>query len=161
MPFFSVSGSDFVEMFVGVGPSRVRDLFKQAREKAPCIVYIDEIDAIARARAGNNAAGGGGNSERESTLNQLLVELDGISAHTGCFVLASTNRVDVMDKALLRPGRFDRQISCDLPTLIERGDIFRIHMRGLKMSDEDQETIIARIAAITPGKRPNLAGGSR
>jgi AFG3 family protein len=139
-------------MFVGVGPSRVRDLFKQAREAAPCIVYIDEIDAVARARSGASNSGGGGNSERESTLNQLLVELDGVNSSEGILVLASTNRADILDKALLRPGRFDRQISCDLPTLLEREEIFAVHMRPLEMdAATDQGTLRKHLAAITPG----------
>ncbi|EDQ91446.1 uncharacterized protein MONBRDRAFT_340, partial [Monosiga brevicollis MX1] len=149
VPFFAVSGSDFVEMFVGVGPSRVRDLFKQARGEAPCIIYIDEIDAIARARGKSN--GGRSNSERESTLNQLLVEMDGVDPSTGCMVLASTNRVDIMDKALLRPGRFDRQISCDLPTLSERAEIFGVHLRPLYLDCGNRAALQDRMAALTPG----------
>eukprot|EP00730_Choanoeca_flexa_P013969 TRINITY_DN5926_c0_g1_i2.p1 TRINITY_DN5926_c0_g1~~TRINITY_DN5926_c0_g1_i2.p1 ORF type:complete len:727 (+),score=125.91 TRINITY_DN5926_c0_g1_i2:44-2224(+) len=152
VPFFACSGSDFIEMFVGVGPSRVRDLFKQARESSPCIVYIDEIDAVARARSGaNNSSFGGGNSERESTLNQLLVELDGVNSSEGCLVLASTNRADMMDKALLRPGRFDRQIACDLPTLLEREEIFEVHMRDLELAALDKGALRKHLAAITPG----------
>eukprot|EP00055_Hartaetosiga_balthica_P010327 m.43724 g.43724 ORF g.43724 m.43724 type:complete len:809 (-) comp7127_c0_seq1:865-3291(-) len=151
VPFLAVSGSDFVEMFVGVGPSRVRDLFKQAREIAPCIVYIDEIDAIAKARGTGGKFGGGTNSERESTLNQLLVELDGFNTVEGCLVLASTNRVDILDKALLRPGRFDRQISCDLPTLIEREEIFRIHTKRLRVRKKVLAEVIPRMAALSQG----------
>ena len=155
VPFFSVSGSDFVEMFVGVGPSRVRDLFRQAREKSPCIVYIDEIDAVARARTAGAAGrfGGGGHSERESTLNQLLVEMDGVNSHSGCLVLASTNRVDILDKALLRPGRFDRQIACDLPTLSERVAIYLVHMRPIKLAGkEDTMKLATRLSAMSAGE---------
>src|SRR5688572_157578 len=129
VPFFSLSGSDFVEMFVGVGASRVRDLFKQAREKAPCIIFIDEIDAIGRAR-GKNAMMS--NDERESTLNQLLVEMDGFGTDEGIIVLAATNRPDVLDTALLRPGRFDRQISIDKPDVRGREDIFKVHLKPIK-----------------------------
>ncbi len=128
--FFSISGSDFMEMFVGVGPARVRDLFKQARESAPAIVWIDEIDAVGRARS----TSGGGNDERENTLNQLLVEMDGFDALKGVVVLAGTNRADVLDKALLRPGRFDRQINVDLPDMLGRRDIFRVHLAPLKLA---------------------------
>lgn len=131
VPFFAVSGSDFVEMFVGVGPSRVRDLFAQARSMVPCILYIDEIDAVGKARS--TGAQRGGDSERENTLNQLLVEMDGFNTVSGLIMLASTNRADMLDKALLRPGRFDRQIMCDLPFKEEREQIFRVHMRGLKL----------------------------
>ena len=130
VPFFSLSGSDFVEMFVGVGASRVRDLFKQAKEKAPCIIFIDEIDAIGRARGKN--AFTGGNDERENTLNQLLTEMDGFSSNNGVIILAATNRADILDRALLRAGRFDRQIHVELPDLEERKAIFLVHMRGLK-----------------------------
>ena len=129
VPFFSMSGSDFVELFVGVGASRVRDLFKQAREKAPCIIFIDEIDAIGRAR-GKNAIMS--NDERESTLNQLLVEMDGFGGDSGIIVLAATNRPDVLDHALLRPGRFDRQISIDKPDLKGREAIFKVHLKANK-----------------------------
>jgi AFG3 family protein len=125
-PFFTISGSDFIEMFVGVGPSRVRDLFKKAREASPCIIFIDEIDAVGRARSKNGFAGG--NDERENTLNQLLVEMDGFASQTGVVVLAGTNRVDILDKALLRPGRFDRQINIDLPDIKGRKDIFKVHL---------------------------------
>jgi cell division protease FtsH len=131
VPFFSLSGSDFVEMFVGVGASRVRDLFKQAREKAPCIIFIDEIDAIGRAR-GKNAMMS--NDERESTLNQMLVEMDGFGTDSGIIVLAATNRPDVLDSALLRPGRFDRQITIDKPDLKGREDIFKVHLKPIKIS---------------------------
>ncbi len=146
VPFFSLSGSDFVEMFVGVGASRVRDLFKKAKEKAPCIVFIDEIDAVGRARGKN--AGFGGNDERENTLNQLLTEMDGFDTNSGVIILAATNRVDILDKALLRAGRFDRQIQVDLPDLNERVDIFKVHMRRLKMDDTVDIDLLAR---QTPG----------
>jgi len=145
VPFFSLSGSDFVEMFVGVGASRVRDLFKQAREKAPCIIFIDEIDAIGRAR-GKNAIMS--NDERESTLNQLLVEMDGFSGESGIIVLAATNRPDVLDSALLRPGRFDRQISIDKPDLKGREEIFKVHLKPIKIS---QSLDIHKLAEQTPG----------
>ena len=133
VPFFSMSGSDFVEMFVGVGASRVRDLFRQAKEKAPCIVFIDEIDAVGRARG--NKASMGGNDERESTLNQLLTEMDGFGTNSGVIILAATNRADILDKALLRAGRFDRQIHVELPDLQERKEIFQVHLRPIKMDD--------------------------
>jgi AFG3 family protein len=145
VPFFSLSGSDFVEMFVGVGASRVRDLFKQAREKAPCIIFIDEIDAIGRAR-GKNAMMS--NDERESTLNQMLVEMDGFGTDTGIIVLAATNRPDVLDSALLRPGRFDRQISIDKPDLKGREDIFKVHLKPIKIS---KKLDIHKLAEQTPG----------
>ncbi|MDR1681574.1 MAG: ATP-dependent zinc metalloprotease FtsH [Prevotellaceae bacterium] len=131
VPFFSMSGSDFVEMFVGVGASRVRDLFRQAKEKAPCIVFIDEIDAVGRARSRNN--GFTSNDERENTLNQLLTEMDGFGSNSGVIILAATNRADVLDGALMRAGRFDRQIHVDLPELKERVEIFKVHLRGLKL----------------------------
>ncbi|MDR3236764.1 MAG: ATP-dependent zinc metalloprotease FtsH [Prevotellaceae bacterium] len=131
VPFFSLSGSDFVEMFVGVGASRVRDLFRQAKEKAPCIVFIDEIDAVGRARSKN--AGYTSNDERENTLNQLLTEMDGFGSNSGVIILAATNRADILDKALMRAGRFDRQIHVDLPELKERLAIFKVHLRGLKI----------------------------
>jgi len=145
VPFFSMSGSDFVELFVGVGASRVRDLFKQAREKAPCIIFIDEIDAIGRAR-GKNAMMS--NDERESTLNQLLVEMDGFSGESGIIVLAATNRPDVLDTALLRPGRFDRQISIDKPDLKGREHIFKVHLKPIKISTKVD---IRKLAEQTPG----------
>jgi len=146
VPFFSISGSDFVEMFVGVGASRVRDLFKQAREKAPCIVFIDEIDAIGRARG--RGAVQGGNDERENTLNQLLVEMDGFSTDKGVILMAATNRPDILDKALLRPGRFDRQIGIDRPDLKGREAIFKVHLKNIKQSgDLKAETL----AEMTPG----------
>ena len=134
VPFFSISGSDFVEMFVGVGASRVRDLFKQAKEKAPCIVFIDEIDAVGRARGKN--VGFSSNDERENTLNQLLTEMDGFGTNSGVIVLAATNRADILDKALMRAGRFDRQIHVELPELKEREEIFKVHMRGLKVAED-------------------------
>ena len=145
VPFFSLSGSDFVEMFVGVGASRVRDLFKQAREKAPCIIFIDEIDAIGRAR-GKNAMMS--NDERESTLNQLLVEMDGFGTDVGIIVLAATNRPDVLDTALLRPGRFDRQITIDKPDLVGREAIFKVHLKPIKIS---KTLDIKKLAEQTPG----------
>jgi cell division protease FtsH len=145
VPFFSLSGSDFVEMFVGVGASRVRDLFKQAREKAPCIIFIDEIDAIGRAR-GKNAMMS--NDERESTLNQMLVEMDGFGTDVGIIVLAATNRPDVLDSALLRPGRFDRQITIDKPDLKGREDIFKVHLKPIKISDKLDNH---KLAEQTPG----------
>lgn len=146
VPFFSLSGSDFVEMFVGVGASRVRDLFKNAKEKAPCIIFIDEIDAVGRARGKN--AGFGGNDERESTLNQLLTEMDGFGTNSGIIMLAATNRADVLDKALLRAGRFDRQINVDLPDLTDRREIFLVHMRPLKLDPSVDVDLLAR---QTPG----------
>ena len=145
VPFFSMSGSDFVELFVGVGASRVRDLFKQAREKAPCIIFIDEIDAIGRAR-GKNAMMS--NDERESTLNQLLVEMDGFGGDSGIIILAATNRPDVLDTALLRPGRFDRQISIDKPDLKGREAIFKVHLKPIKISSRLD---IYKLAEQTPG----------
>lgn len=146
VPFFSMAGSDFVEMFVGVGASRVRDLFQQAKEKAPCIIFIDEIDAIGRARGKNPTMGG--NDERENTLNQLLTEMDGFGTNTGVIVLAATNRVEILDSALLRAGRFDRQIHVDLPELSERVAIFKVHMKPLKL---DQTVDIEMLARQTPG----------
>ncbi len=146
VPFFSLSGSDFVEMFVGVGASRVRDLFRQAKEKAPCIIFIDEIDAIGRARGKNPALGG--NDERENTLNQLLTEMDGFGTNSGVIILAATNRVDILDKALLRAGRFDRQIHVDLPDLQERVAIFKVHLKPLRLDDSVDIDLLAR---QTPG----------
>ncbi|EHQ27350.1 ATP-dependent zinc metalloprotease FtsH [Mucilaginibacter paludis] len=146
VPFFSLSGSDFVEMFVGVGASRVRDLFRQAKDKAPCIIFIDEIDAIGRARGKNNMVGG--NDERENTLNQLLVEMDGFGTDSGIIILAATNRPDVLDSALLRPGRFDRQISIDKPDLIGREQIFKVHLGPVKTSPEVDAK---KLSAQTPG----------
>ena len=146
VPFFSLSGSDFVEMFVGVGASRVRDLFRQAKEKAPCIIFIDEVDAIGRARGRNVAQGA--NDERENTLNQLLTEMDGFTNTAGIIILAATNRADVLDRALLRPGRFDRQIYVDMPDLIERKEIFQVHLKPLKI---DTSVDIDFLAKQTPG----------
>ena len=146
VPFFSLAGSDFVEMFVGVGASRVRDLFRQAKEKAPCIVFIDEIDAVGRARA--KAAAMGGNDERENTLNQLLTEMDGFGSNSRVIILAATNRVDVLDKALLRAGRFDRQIHVDLPDLNERKEVFGVHLRPIKIDNTVDVDLLAR---QTPG----------
>lgn len=146
VPFFSMSGSDFVEMFVGVGASRVRDLFRQAKEKAPCIIFIDEIDAVGRARGKNPNMGG--NDERENTLNQLLTEMDGFGSNSGVIILAATNRVDILDKALLRAGRFDREIYVDLPDLNERKEVFGVHLRPLKLDNTVDVDLLAR---QTPG----------
>ena len=147
VPFFSLSGSDFVEMFVGVGASRVRDLFKQAKDKSPAIIFIDEIDAIGRARGKNNMSGS--NDERENTLNQLLTEMDGFGTNTNVIVLAATNRADVLDKALMRAGRFDRQIYVDLPDVRERKEIFEVHLRPLKKVAEELD--VDFLAKQTPG----------
>ena len=146
VPFFSISGSDFVEMFVGVGASRVRDLFRQAKEKAPCIVFIDEIDAVGRARAKNG--GFTSNDERENTLNQLLTEMDGFGTNSGVIVLAATNRADILDQALMRAGRFDRQIHVELPELKEREEIFQVHLRDIKLGDDFNVSFMAK---HTPG----------
>ena len=146
VPFFSMSGSDFVEMFVGVGASRVRDLFRQAKEKAPCIIFIDEIDAVGRARSKNPAMGG--NDERENTLNALLTEMDGFGTNSGVIILAATNRADMLDSALLRAGRFDRQINVDLPDLNERKEIFEVHLKPVKIDDTVDVDMLAR---QTPG----------
>ena len=146
VPFFSMSGSDFVEMFVGVGASRVRDLFRQAKEKAPCIIFIDEIDAVGRARGKNPNMGS--NDERESTLNQLLTEMDGFGSNSGVIILAATNRADILDKALLRAGRFDRQIHVDLPDLNERKAVFEVHLKPLKLDNTVDVDLLAR---QTPG----------
>ena len=146
VPFFSMSGSDFVEMFVGVGASRVRDLFKQAKEKAPCIIFIDEIDAIGRARGKNPNMGS--NDERENTLNQLLTEMDGFDTNSGVIILAATNRADILDRALMRAGRFDRQIHVELPDLNERGEIFNVHLRPLKLNENVKVDFLAK---QTPG----------
>jgi AFG3 family protein len=146
VPFFSLSGSDFVEMFVGVGAARVRDLFKQAKEKAPCIVFIDEIDAIGRSRGRGQMPGS--NDERENTLNSLLVEMDGFATDSGVIILAATNRPDVLDSALMRPGRFDRQISIDKPDIAGREHIFKVHLKPVKIS-KDVDT--KKLAAQTPG----------
>lgn len=146
VPFFSISGSDFVEMFVGVGASRVRDLFRQAKEKSPCIVFIDEIDAVGRARSKNG--GFSSNDERENTLNQLLTEMDGFGSNSGVIILAATNRADILDKALMRAGRFDRQIHVELPDLKEREEIFMVHLRNLKLADDFDVEFLAK---HTPG----------
>ena len=146
VPFFSISGSDFVEMFVGVGASRVRDLFRQAKEKAPCIVFIDEIDAVGRARSKNG--GFSSNDERENTLNQLLTEMDGFGTNSGVIILAATNRADILDKALMRAGRFDRQIHVELPDLKERQEIFNVHLRNLKLAEDFDLEFLAK---HTPG----------
>jgi cell division protease FtsH len=146
VPFLSISGSDFVEMFVGVGASRVRDLFRQAKEKAPCILFIDEIDAIGRARGKN--AGFSGNDERENTLNQLLTEMDGFGTNAGVILLAATNRADILDKALMRAGRFDRQIEVGLPEIKEREQIFNVHLKNLKLVPDLDRSFLAR---QTPG----------
>ena len=146
VPFFSLSGSDFVEMFVGVGAARVRDLFKQAKEKAPCIIFIDEIDAVGRSRGRGSMPGA--NDERENTLNSLLVEMDGFGSDAGIIILAATNRPDVLDPALMRPGRFDRQISVDVPDLVGREAIFKVHMKPLKLSDNID---VKKLATQTPG----------
>lgn len=146
VPFFSLSGSDFVEMFVGVGASRVRDLFRQAKEKAPCIIFIDEIDAIGRARGKSISAGA--NDERENTLNQLLTEMDGFGTNSGVIILAATNRADILDRALMRAGRFDRQIYVDMPDLNERKDIFKVHLKKIKI---DESVAIDFLAKQTPG----------
>ena len=146
VPFFSLSGSDFVEMFVGVGASRVRDLFSQAKQKSPCIVFIDEIDAIGRTRS--RGASLGGNDERENTLNQLLTEMDGFDTNTGVIILAATNRADILDPALMRAGRFDRQIHVELPDLTEREDIFKVHIKPLKLGDDVD---IQKLSKQTPG----------
>lgn len=146
VPFFSLSGSDFVEMFVGVGASRVRDLFKQAKDKAPCIIFIDEIDAIGRARGKGSVMGG--NDERENTLNQLLVEMDGFGTDSGIIILAATNRPDVLDSALMRPGRFDRQISIDKPDLVGREQIFKVHLKPIKIAADVEAK---KLSAQTPG----------
>merc|ERR1719265_2719608 len=148
VPFFSMSGSDFIEMFVGVGPSRVRDLFEQARKMKPCIVFIDEIDAVGRARGKGGFSGG--NDERENTLNQLLVEMDGFDTAGGVIVLAGTNRADILDPALLRPGRFDRQVQIDKPDIKGRVEIYMVHLKNLKLSD-DIEEVAKRMASLTPG----------
>merc|ERR1719247_894073 len=148
VPFLSVSGSDFIEMFVGVGPSRVRDLFAQAKSMQPCIVWIDEIDAIGKSRGRGGAMGG--NDERENTLNQLLVEMDGFSTTSGVVILAGTNRPDILDKALLRPGRFDRQISLDRPDINGREQIFGVHLTKIK-TEKAIDYYKQKLAALTPG----------
>ena len=145
VPFFTISGSDFVEMFVGVGASRVRDMFEQAKKQSPCIVFIDEIDAVGRHRG---AGLGGGHDEREQTLNQLLVEMDGFEGNDGVIVIAATNRPDVLDPALLRPGRFDRQVVVDLPDIRGREAILKVHMRKVPLASDVDPLVIAR---GTPG----------
>merc|ERR1719333_1755497 len=147
-PFFSISGSDFIEMFVGVGPSRVRDLFSQARANAPCIIFIDEIDAVGRKRG--KGGWGGGNDERENTLNQLLVEMDGFTTTSNIVILAGTNRADILDSALTRPGRFDRQIMVDKPDIKGRIEIFKVHLAKLKLAI-DIGDVAQRAATLTPG----------
>jgi AFG3 family protein len=155
VPFFSLSGSDFVEMFVGVGASRVRDLFRQAKEKAPCIIFIDEIDAVGRARGRNMVQGG--NDERENTLNQLLTEMDGFTTDLGVIILAATNRPDILDAALLRPGRFDRQISIDKPDLAGRAEIFRVHLKPLKLSaDVNADRLATQTAGFAGAEIANV-----
>merc|ERR1719160_2253173 len=148
VPFLSVSGSDFIEMFVGVGPARVRDLFAQAKTMQPCIVFIDEIDAVGRARGKGGFSGG--SDERENTLNQLLVEMDGFDTQKGVVVLAGTNRADILDPALLRPGRFDRQINVDNPDIRGRFEIFMVHLKPLRLADKIED-IAQRMASLTPG----------
>ena len=145
VPFFSISGSEFVEMFVGVGASRVRDLFKKAKDNAPCLIFIDEIDAVGRQRG---AGIGGGNDEREQTLNQLLTEMDGFEGNTGIIIIAATNRPDVLDAALLRPGRFDRQVIVDAPDIKGRLEILKVHARNKKI---DPSVSLDAIARRTPG----------
>lgn len=147
VPFLTVSGSEFLEMFVGVGPSRVRDMFAMARKHAPCILFIDEIDAVGRKRGGKSF---GGHSEQENTLNQLLVEMDGFNTTTNVVVLAATNRVDILDKALMRPGRFDRQIFVPAPDIKGRASIFKVHLGPLK-TDLDKMDLSRKMAALTPG----------
>lgn len=147
VPFISVSGSEFLEMFVGVGPSRVRDMFSMARKNAPCILFIDEIDAVGRKRGGRSF---GGHSEQENTLNQLLVEMDGFNTSSNVVVLAATNRIDILDKALLRPGRFDRQIFVPPPDIKGRASIFKVHLQPLK-TDLDKNDVARKLAALTPG----------
>merc|ERR1719482_1743740 len=148
VPFLSVSGSDFVEMFVGVGPSRVRDLFAQAKSMAPCIIFIDEIDAIGKARGKGGAMGG--NDERENTLNQLLVEMDGFSTTGNIVVMGGTNRADILDSALLRPGRFDRTIEVNAPDIKGRAEIFRVHLPKIRLAD-DMEVVAQQLSTLTPG----------
>ena len=148
VPFYSISGSDFIEMFVGVGPSRVRDLFKEARKNAPCIIFIDEIDAVGRKRGRGGFSGG--NDERENTLNQLLVEMDGFNPSSGVVVLAGTNRADILDNALIRPGRFDRQIQVDKPDVKGREEVFKVHLKGITL-DASADEIAGRLAGLTPG----------
>ena len=148
VPFFSISGSDFVEMFVGVGASRVRDLFEQAKKNAPCIVFVDEIDAVGRQRG---AGLGGGHDEREQTLNQFLVEMDGFEPNSGIIMLAATNRPDVLDPALLRPGRFDRQVTLDIPDIKGREDILKVHAKGKPLAPEVDLKVLARQTPMFTG----------
>ena len=150
VPFFSISGSDFVEMFVGVGASRVRDLFAEAKKNSPCIVFIDEIDAVARRRGSGL---GGGHDEREQTLNQMLVEMDGFTVNEGIIVMAATNRVDILDPAILRPGRFDRKIAVTRPDVRGREDILKVHTRNKKLADDVDLHEIARTTAGFAGGR--------
>lgn len=152
VPFLSMNGSEFIEMIGGLGAARVRDLFKEARKRAPCIIYIDEIDAIGRKRAEGTGAFDGASGESEQTLNQLLVEMDGMASREGVLMLASTNRADVLDKALLRPGRFDRHILIDLPTLEERQEIFEQHLKSIRM-EQPPSFYSKRMASLTPGFR--------
>ena len=152
VPFFSMSGSDFVEMFVGVGASRVRDLFRQAKEKAPCIIFIDEIDAVGRARS--RGVQMGANDERESTLNQLLTEMDGFGTNSGVIIMAATNRADILDKALLRAGRFDRQIHVELPDVNERKEIFQVHLKPIKTNSTLDIDFLARHTLAIPAFAP-------
>merc|ERR1719463_117210 len=159
VPFVSASGSEFVEMFVGVGTSRVRDLFDQAKENAPCIIFIDEIDAIGRQRAGGGGGGmgGGGNDEREQTLNQILTEMDGFQGNTGVIVIAATNRADVLDQALVRPGRFDRRVPVDLPDLKGRLSILKVHVRGKPLApDLDLQIVAKRTTGFSGASLANL-----
>jgi cell division protease FtsH len=158
VPFISASGSEFVEMFVGVGASRVRDLFAQAKKNAPCIIFIDEIDAVGRQRAGGGGGGaGGGNDEREQTLNQILTEMDGFEGNQGVIVLAATNRADVLDAALLRPGRFDRRVPVDLPDKQGRFEILKVHVRGKPLkSDVDLEIVAKRTTGFSGASLANL-----
>lgn len=151
VPFFSISGSEFVEVFVGVGASRVRDLFQKAKQTAPCLIFVDEIDAVGRSRG---TGIGGGNDEREQTLNQLLTEMDGFQGNTGIIVIAATNRADILDPALLRPGRFDRQVQVDIPDVKGRLDILKVHARNKKLDDEVN---LDQIALRTPGFSGALA----
>merc|ERR1719506_3138917 len=144
VPFISASGSEFVEMFVGVGAARVRDLFGEAKKNAPCIVFIDEIDAVGRQRAGSGGGMGGGNDEREQTLNQILTEMDGFEGNSGIIVLAATNRADVLDAALLRPGRFDRRVPVDLPDNDGRLEILKVHCRGKPLSSDLELPMVAK-----------------
>merc|ERR1719359_511103 len=158
VPFISASGSEFVEMFVGVGAARVRDLFGEAKKNAPCIIFIDEIDAVGRQRAGTGGGGGGGgNDEREQTLNQILTEMDGFEGNSGIIVLAATNRADVLDAALLRPGRFDRRVPVDLPDVNGRFEILKVHVRGKPLrEDVDLELVAKRTIGFSGASLANL-----